>query len=171
MGKNLPVLYNFAEKLAFSCEKSGFHSHIFYIQKKVLCISKDLLNFVHGRLKIFHMYNSDMIFRKKGRFWPISTGFCTSERKKFVYVKYFTENDRAGTVPLKMGQPRLFCAIRLAGGRQTCINGDLRNLLRLPLCGIYSLSSGSFSRPFSQEKRFPQQGTSIRLVLPRFKTS
>ena len=57
------------------------------MQKKMLCISKDLLNFVHGRLKIFHMYNSDMIFRKKRCFWPISTGFCISEHKKFVYVQ------------------------------------------------------------------------------------
>ena len=78
------------------------------MQKKVLCISKDLLNFVHGRLKIFHMYNSDMIFRKKGRFWPISTGFCISERKKIVYVKYFTENERAGTVPFENGTAPAF---------------------------------------------------------------
>ena len=33
------------------------------------------------------MYNSDMIFRKKRCFWPISTGFCISEHKKFVYVQ------------------------------------------------------------------------------------
>ena len=63
------------------------NSYIFYMQKKLLPIYKNPQIFGYGRPKNFHIYNPEVICLKNEGCKARRAHFCTSERKKFVYVQ------------------------------------------------------------------------------------
>ena len=77
------------------------NSCIFYMQKKLLPIYKNPQIFGYGKPKNFYIYNPEAICLKNGGFGACRAHFCTSERKKFVYVQT--------VLPLLLHTPESIC--------------------------------------------------------------